>query len=113
MTAPMITDAQVHLWELDNPRRPWPQPPRGRPTREGGFSGEQAMIAMESVGVDRLINVPAVVDDVNWTWRVPNPVDTWLARADTRTAAERLAQWTHAAARRVDGGGHEEEAPTR
>ena len=57
----MITDSQVHLWEQDNPRRPWPQPPRGRPTREGGFSGEEAIVAMEAVGVDRLINVPAVV----------------------------------------------------
>jgi 4-alpha-glucanotransferase len=23
------------------------------------------------------INTPSVVDDRNWTWRVPRPTDTW------------------------------------
>ena len=32
------------------------------------------------------INTPAVVDDVNWTWRLPWPVDEWLNRSDTIVA---------------------------
>ena len=45
------------------------------------------------------INVPAVVDETNWTWRLPWPVDTWLERADTVAAAAQLYEWTRAAGR--------------
>jgi 4-alpha-glucanotransferase len=45
------------------------------------------------------INVPAVVDDVNWTWRLPWPVDTWLDREDTVARADQLKQWTRDANR--------------
>jgi 4-alpha-glucanotransferase len=45
------------------------------------------------------INTPAVVDDVNWTWRVPFPVDTWLGRDDTLAVADQLKAWTRAANR--------------
>jgi 4-alpha-glucanotransferase len=40
------------------------------------------------------INTPAVVDDVNWTWRLPWPVDTWLSREDTVAHADELKIWT-------------------
>ena len=30
------------------------------------------------------INTPSVVDDVNWTWRVPRPVDRWSAWPEAR-----------------------------
>lgn len=40
------------------------------------------------------INTPAVVDDINWTWRVPWPVDTWLDRPDTVAHADALKAWT-------------------
>ena len=40
------------------------------------------------------INTPAVVDEINWTWRVPWPVDTWLDREDTVERADQLKAWT-------------------
>ena len=40
------------------------------------------------------INTPAVVDDINWTWRVPWPVDTWLDRPDAVAHADALKAWT-------------------
>jgi 4-alpha-glucanotransferase len=40
------------------------------------------------------INTPARVDEMNWTWRLPWPVDTWLDREDTVARADQLMQWT-------------------
>jgi len=40
------------------------------------------------------INTPAVVDGVNWTWRLPWPVDTWLTRAECVARADQLKAWT-------------------
>lgn len=45
------------------------------------------------------INTPAVVDDVNWTWRLPWPVDTWLDREETVARADQLKAWTREAGR--------------
>lgn len=45
------------------------------------------------------INTPGVVDDVNWTWRVPWPVDTWLDREETIAKADQLKAWTEEADR--------------
>ena len=45
------------------------------------------------------INTPAVVDDMNWTWRLPWPVDTWLDREDTVARADALKLWTRSAGR--------------
>ncbi len=45
------------------------------------------------------INTPAVVDDVNWTWRLPWPVDTWLDREDTVAHAHVMKEWTREAGR--------------
>ena len=53
-----ITDAQIHVWEVDRPGRPWPQPPRNTPQREGGFSAVEALAAMDAIGVDRAVIVP-------------------------------------------------------
>ncbi|MEX2582512.1 MAG: amidohydrolase family protein [Gemmatimonadota bacterium] len=54
----MITDSQIHLWEVDRPDRPWPQPPRNEPQLPDGFSAEQAIAAMDAAGVDRAVVVP-------------------------------------------------------
>jgi 4-alpha-glucanotransferase len=45
------------------------------------------------------INTPAVVDGMNWTWRLPWPVDTWLDREDTVAHADQLKAWTRSAGR--------------
>jgi 4-alpha-glucanotransferase len=45
------------------------------------------------------INTPAVVDELNWTWRLPWPVDTWLDRDDTIARADQLKAWTRGAGR--------------
>jgi 4-alpha-glucanotransferase len=45
------------------------------------------------------INTPAVVDEVNWTWRLPWPVDTWLDREETIGRADELKAWTREAGR--------------
>ena len=45
------------------------------------------------------INTPAVVDEVNWTWRLPWPVDTWLDRGETIARADQLKAWTRDADR--------------
>ncbi|MEO8680798.1 MAG: 4-alpha-glucanotransferase [Vicinamibacterales bacterium] len=45
------------------------------------------------------INTPAVVDEINWTWRLPWPVETWLDREDTIARADQLRAWTRAADR--------------
>jgi predicted TIM-barrel fold metal-dependent hydrolase len=54
----MITDAQVHIWEVDRPDRPWPQPPRNEPQLPNGFSAEAMIAAMDGTGVDRAVIVP-------------------------------------------------------
>lgn len=45
------------------------------------------------------INTPAVVGDMNWTWRLPWPVDTWLDRPEAISRAEQLMAWTREAGR--------------
>jgi predicted TIM-barrel fold metal-dependent hydrolase len=54
----LITDAQVHLWEVDRPGRPWPSRPQRRPHRPNGFSAEATLAEMGSAGVDRAVIVP-------------------------------------------------------
>jgi L-fuconolactonase len=54
----LITDAQVHIWEVDRPDRPWPQPLRLPPQRPNGFSAEEMLDEMKNAGVDRAVIVP-------------------------------------------------------
>jgi predicted TIM-barrel fold metal-dependent hydrolase len=53
----LITDAQVHIWEVDRPGRPWP-PARNEPHRADGWSVEQMLAEMDAAGVDRAVIVP-------------------------------------------------------
>ena len=58
------------------------------------------LIPLQGVfGWTNRINTPAVVDDVNWTWRLPWLVDTWLDRDETVAEADRLKAWTEDAGR--------------
>lgn len=54
----LITDSQVHIWEVDRPDRPWPQPPRNEPQLPDGFSAEEMLAEMDRAGVDRAVIVP-------------------------------------------------------
>jgi 4-alpha-glucanotransferase len=45
------------------------------------------------------INVPALVNDVNWTWRVKRPLDSWLNPEEPMARADQLHAWTRAAGR--------------
>jgi 4-alpha-glucanotransferase len=45
------------------------------------------------------INTPAVVDGMNWTWRVKWPVDKWLNPDEAMERADQLMAWTRAAGR--------------
>jgi len=95
-----VTDAQIHVWEVDRPDRPWPQPPRNEPQREGGFTAAEALVEMDAAGVDRAVIVPP-------TW-VGEGNETALEAAaaypdrfavmgrfdpDAPGAGERLATW--------------------
>ena len=58
------------------------------------------LIPLQDVfGWTERINTPAVVDDINWTWRLPWPVDTWLDGPRTVEPADRLRAWTRDADR--------------
>ena len=54
----MITDSQVHIWEVDRPDRPWPQPPRNEPQLPNGFSVAEMLAEMDRAGIDRAVIVP-------------------------------------------------------
>lgn len=54
----MITDSQVHIWEVDRPDRPWPQPPRNQPQLPNGYSAAEMIKEMDAIGVDRAVIVP-------------------------------------------------------
>jgi 4-alpha-glucanotransferase len=45
------------------------------------------------------INTPAVVDETNWTWRLPWPVDKLGHISEAAMRARHLAEWTKAARR--------------
>ena len=54
-----ITDAQVHIWELSTPQRPWPSPPRPAPPhRPQPFSKDDLLREMDAADVQRAVLVP-------------------------------------------------------
>jgi predicted TIM-barrel fold metal-dependent hydrolase len=57
-----ITDAQVHVFELSRPDRPWPAGSEinspGTALKPNGFSAEDLLAEMDAAGVDRAIMVP-------------------------------------------------------
>ena len=54
----LVTDAQIHLWELDRPDRPWPTDVRSTPHRPHAFTDEHMLPEMDQAGVDRAVIVP-------------------------------------------------------
>ncbi len=54
----LVTDAQIHLWEIERPDRPWPKDGRSTPHRPNGFTAEQMLAEMDAAGVDRAVIVP-------------------------------------------------------
>ncbi len=53
----LITDSQVHIWEIDRPDRPWP-PGRNEAQLPNGYGAGQFLAEMDAVGVDRAVIVP-------------------------------------------------------
>lgn len=53
----LVTDAQVHVWEISRPGRPWP-PARNEPHRQDGFRADAMLKEMDAAGVDRAVIVP-------------------------------------------------------
>jgi len=54
----LVTDAQVHIWELDRPDRPWPKGEQRERHRPNGLSAEEMLAEMDAAGVDRAVIVP-------------------------------------------------------
>jgi predicted TIM-barrel fold metal-dependent hydrolase len=54
----LVTDAQVHLWEVDRPDRPWPAVVRNRPHGTDGYAADRMLPEMDAAGVDRAVIVP-------------------------------------------------------
>ena len=52
----LLCDAQVHIWALSTPERPWPA--RHKPHRPEPFSKGQLLAEMDKAGVQRAILVP-------------------------------------------------------
>jgi len=48
--------------------------------------------------VDR-VNVPAIIDDTNWTWRLPWPVDALEAQPEAAERQQALRCWAERHAR--------------
>lgn len=95
----MITDAQIHVWEVDRPDRPWPAN-RNQPQLSNGYSAEEALAAMDEAGVDRAVIVPPTwVGENNLTAleaAAANPQRfAVMGRFDPMApdAAERLENW--------------------
>jgi 4-alpha-glucanotransferase len=54
-----------------------------------------ALIPLQDIfGWTDRINTPAVVDDINWTWRLPWPVEAWLQEREPASRADQLKSWT-------------------
>jgi predicted TIM-barrel fold metal-dependent hydrolase len=54
----LVTDAQIHLWDIDRPERPWPKDARSKPHRPGAFLAPDMLAEMDAAGVDRAVIVP-------------------------------------------------------
>jgi L-fuconolactonase len=54
----LITDAQVHLWEVDRPERPWPKDRSQATHLPNGLSADEFIAEMDAAGVDRAVIVP-------------------------------------------------------
>lgn len=65
-----------------------------------GAGSALTLIPLQDVfGWPDRINVPSVVADTNWTWKVPRPVDTWLDWDVSIARLDRLREMTQAAGR--------------
>ena len=53
----------------------------------------------DAFGWTERINTPSVVDDLNWTWRVPRPVDEWSAWPEAVARQSQLRALTREARR--------------
>ncbi len=52
-----LTDAQIHVWQLSHPERPW-RYPQSRPHRPADFTAEDVIAEMDRAGVESAVLVP-------------------------------------------------------
>lgn len=65
----------------------------------GAASYMSLLPLQDAFGWPDRINTPSVVNDRNWTWRVPRPTDTWSDWPEARTRQAWLRDRTRAAGR--------------
>lgn len=90
----------------------YPQAEFGPDVRDGLLealfaSGSNLLIlpVQDVFGWTDRINVPAVVSSVNWTYRLPWPVDCWDSQPEARERAAALRAWGARYGRGLDAGG--------
>jgi predicted TIM-barrel fold metal-dependent hydrolase len=95
----LVTDAQVHLWEAENPDRPWRKLERP-PHRSGGFYAEEMLEEMDRAGVDRAVIVPPTWagEDNDWALQMSMRYPERFAvigrfDASAKNAREQLRGW--------------------
>lgn len=67
-----------------------------------GSASRYVMVPLQDAfGWDVRINTPATVNDGNWTWRLPVPVDQWRASPEWVERAAALAAWSEHAGRHL------------
>jgi L-fuconolactonase len=54
----IIIDAQIHIWGVDTPWRPWPEYSKGYAHRAEPFGKDALLREMDAAGVDRVVIVP-------------------------------------------------------
>jgi 4-alpha-glucanotransferase len=60
-----------------------------------GAGSALALIPLQDVfGWTDRINTPAVVDEVNWTWKLPWPIEQWMMEDEPLARADELKLWT-------------------
>jgi hypothetical protein len=66
-----IVDAQVHLWLMNTPERPWPADGIGQAHIPRPFSYYELLARMNEAGVDRVVIVPPSCEatTTNTPWR--------------------------------------------
>ena len=94
------------MWTLDDPGGPFTPALRDLLLDVLFTSGSDILLLpiQDVFGWRDRINVPARIDDRNWTWRLPWPVDALASVPECRERAEALLRMSRNS-RRLEAGG--------